>query len=192
MDSLAQELIDEIIKHVPRQGLIACSLVARRWRRRSQQRHFEFVLFTDTNFTRWEVSIPQDSDRIPSYVRHLRFQSTPFGSLAPGILARVLETFTSMISITIYASPLPSLAELVVPPSLGEFRKGITRLAFAHTLDLSSVITSLVFSFPNLKELVIYKFHFGGEAPPHCSQHITETAGPARGMGDPGKDLQGP
>ena len=97
-----------------------------------------------------------------------------------------------MISITIYASPLPSLAELVVPPSLGEFRKGITRLAFAHTLDLSSVITSLVFSFPNLKELVIYKFHFGGEAPPHCSQHITETAGPARGMGDPGKDLQGP
>ena len=166
MDSLAQELIDEIIKHVPRRDLIACSLVARRWRCRSQQRHFEFVLFTRSNFTRWEVSIPQDSNRIPSYVHHLRFQSTPFGPLEPGTLARVLKTFTSMISLSICAAHLPSPDELAVPVSLGEFRKGITRLAFAYSIALSARITSFVFSFPNLKELLMYKIHSWDEAPP--------------------------
>ena len=39
-------------------------------------------------------------------------------------------------------------------------------MAFAQTLDPSTGIASFVFSFPNLKELLMYKIRSWGEAPP--------------------------
>lgn len=166
MDSLAQELIDEIIKHVPRQDLIASSLVATRWRCRSQQRHFEYVLFMDDNLTHWEINIPQDSNRIPSYVHHVQFQTIRFRSFESGILARVLKTFTSMASLAIFDTLLPSPDKLAVPVSLGEFGKGITCLTLIHIGESSAAMTFFIFSFPNLKELVIHHIIVWGEASP--------------------------
>ena len=166
MDSLAQELIDETITHVPRWDMFATSLVARRWRRPSQQRNFEFVLFVSDDVTRWEVNIPQDPDGIPSYVHHVRLKRTPL-SLKPGILPRVLKTFTLMISLDIDSSHLPPLDELAVPVSLGEFGRGITRLTLVQVQGPRTVITSFIFLFPNLKELVIVDVDFWhDESPP--------------------------
>ncbi|KAF9777750.1 hypothetical protein BJ322DRAFT_1095577 [Thelephora terrestris] len=124
MDTLAQELIDEIIDNVPRQDMPSSSLVARRWRRKSQQRNFELVLFMFENLNLWEYNIPQDLDGIPSYVRHVRFKCTHFPHLEPGTLSR-----------------------LAVPLSLGEFGN-ITRLILTYVIDLFSVIKSFIFSGP--------------------------------------------
>ena len=135
MDSFAQELIDEIIDCVPRQNMPASSLVTRRWRRRSQQHNFEFVLFMFDKLTLWDINIPQDPDGIPSYVCHVRFKSTPFPALEPGVLAHILKTFTSLISLEFCHTRLPPPDELAVPLSLGEFGKGITRLTLAHIPD---------------------------------------------------------
>ena len=156
MDSLAQELIDEIVGHVPRQDMSATSLIARRWRRPSQQRTFEFVLFESHDITRWEANIPQDLDGIPSYVRHVRFKYLP-RRLLSGTLSRLLGTFKLMTSLDIESSRLPLPDELAVPVSLGKFGKGITRLTLVHMREQISVITTFIFSFQNLKELVIAK-----------------------------------
>ena len=105
--------------------------------------------------TLWDINIPQDPDGIPSYVRHVRFKSTPFPALEPGVLARILKTFMSLISLEFCHTRLPPPDELTVPLSLGEIGKGITRLTLAHIPDPAEVTTSFIFSFPNLKELVI-------------------------------------
>ena len=168
MDSLAQELIDEIITHVPRKGMGATSLVVRRWRHPSQRRNFEFVLFRSDSVARWEIDIPQDPDGIPSYLRHVRFEHFP-RRFEPGMLGRVLKIFTSMISMDIHGGRLPPPDGLTVPVSLGEFGQRVTRLTLLNITmgKPSTVIASFIFSFPNLKELVIANVPFlPDESPP--------------------------
>ena len=165
MDTLAQELIDEIINNVPPQDMPSSSLVAKRWRRKSQQRNFERVLFMFENLDLWEFNIPQDLvDGIPSYVRHVRFKFTYFSNHEPGTLSRVLKSFGSMISLAIDNTSLPPPEELAVPLSLGEFGN-ITRLELVYVVDTVSVITSLIFSFPNLRELITYHLDLWPDEP---------------------------
>ena len=99
--------------------------------------------------TLWDINIPQDPDGIPSYVRHVRFKSTPFPALEPGTLARILKTFTSIISLEFGHTRLPPPDELAVPLSLGEFGKGITRLILAYIPDSdpAEMTTSFISSF---------------------------------------------
>ena len=120
MDSLAQELIDEIINHIPRNDMFASSLIAMRWTRRSQQRNFESVEFMFDNLTLWEINIPQDLDGIPSYVHNVQFQSI-FRNLERGIFRRILKTFRSMISLEMVNTDLPpdDLTVLSLLGSLG-------------------------------------------------------------------------
>jgi hypothetical protein len=144
----------------------SCSLVAKRWRRRSQQRLFSIVLFAFYDFARWEINIPQDTDGIPSYVHHVRFNHLP-PRLEPGTLSRVLKSFPSLVSLEFDQTKLPPPAELAVPLSLGEFGNGITRLILIRVYGPFDVITSFVFSLPNLKELVMTDVEFepGGSPP---------------------------
>ena len=164
MYSVPQELLNEVINNVPRQDMPASSLVARRWRRPSQQRNFEFVLFLSDDVIFWEANIPQNPNGIPSYVRHVRFKHFP-PRLEPGILSRVLKTFTLMASLDIDNTHLPPPEELVVPVSLGEFGKGITRLTLVFVTQPPAKIRSLIFSLPNLKELIIHNVVFDGSLP---------------------------
>ena len=164
-DSLAQEVIYEIINHVLRQDMSATSLVARCWRRPSQQRNFEFVLFESDDVTRWEANVPRDTDSIPSYVRHVRFKNSP-SRLEPGILSCVLKTFASMISLDIEDTNLPPPDELAIPVSLGESGKCTTRVTLVRMRDPITVISSFNFSIPNLKELVIARVDSWPDKPP--------------------------
>ena len=163
-DSLAQEVIYEIINHVLRQDMSATSLVARCWRRPSQQRNFEFVLFESDDVIRWEANVPRDTDSIPSYVRHVRFKNSP-SRLEPGILSCVLKTFASMISLDIEDINLPPPDELAIPVSFGESWKYTTRVTLVRMRDQITVI-SFNFSIPNLKELVIARVDSWPDKPP--------------------------
>jgi hypothetical protein len=167
MDSLAQELIDEIIGHIPRWDTCASSLVGRRWRHRSQQRYFESVCFLGENLILWEKKIPQDPDGIPSYVHHVRFQAVPF-HFQPAIVSRVLKTFRSTISLALAHTDFPRPDELAALVSLGEFGRTVTRLSLTRSLYAPfTAVMSLIFSFPNLKELVINEINLTSyELPP--------------------------
>ena len=126
MYSVPQELLNEVINNVPRQDMPASSLVARRWRRPSQQRNFEFVLFLSDDVIFWEANIPQNPNGIPSYVRHVRFKHFP-PRLEPGILSLVLKTFTLMASLDIDNTHLHHLRSSWFPchlASLGRVSPG--------------------------------------------------------------------
>ena len=160
MDSLAQELIDEIINHIPTEDLPASCLVARRWRHRSQQRYFEYVLFHFRDSGLWEKNIPQHPDGIPACVRHLWLQLIlPSPDLE--VFDRVLKTFRSMVSLTMFRTGFPHPDRLAGLASLGEFGRGLRRLAFVRVYAHSFAdFASLIFSLPNLKELVINRILF--------------------------------
>ena len=68
MDSLPQELIDAIIDNVPQPSLPSCSLVAKRWRQKSQQRVLGTISFSSEHeVKRWCTDIPRDSESPFSY-----------------------------------------------------------------------------------------------------------------------------
>ena len=157
MNSLPQELLEEIIGHLPEWCAAAPSLVSRCWRHRSQQRHFETIYVSSARqVVLWETKIPQDPDGIVSYVRHVRFDCARRTSLEPTTFGRLLKSFKSMVSLTMQNTEIPLPEELRGPISLGEFGNGVTRLVLVHELyaPLTAVI-SFIFSFPSLKELVI-------------------------------------
>lgn len=92
MDSLPQELIDVIIDNVPEPSLLSCSLVAKRWRRKSQQRAFDTISFSsETEVDRWCTYIPQDSDEISSYIRHVKIEEISFWA-EPALFSRMVGT----------------------------------------------------------------------------------------------------
>ena len=175
MDSLAQELIDEIINRIPLQDMPASSLVARRWRCRSQQRHFEFVLLTSYDLDLWEFNVSRHSDSIPSYVRHVRLKDTA-RVFEPVILPRVLKAFTSITSLAIENTTLHD--KLAVPGPLDEFGKSITQLALVRVSQSFAMGTSLVFSLPNLKELVVDGVLLWPNRPPPITIPDTSQRGP--------------
>lgn len=190
MDSLVQELIDKIINHTPREDMPASSLVARRWRRRSQQRDFEFVKLKFSDLPLWETNVPQHPDGIPSYAHHVRLKRASL-LLETGILPRVLKTFTSIISLWIRGASLPLPDELVVPVSLGEFGSGVTHLTLICVFhEPFAGIKSLIFSLPTLKELIIHDTYPPSHNPPHRSAE--GTAETARSTGDQWKTLPFP
>lgn len=159
MDSFAQELIDETIHRIPRGDMPTSSLVARRWRHTSQRRHFEFVRFSRDDLIFWEANIPRDPDGIPSYVRHVRFQHNSHRS-GPAIFVRVLRTFRSIVSLMMVNIGGLRPEGLVSPVLFSEFGKNITRLTLASMLYIPFTgAMALIFSFPNLKELVINNIH---------------------------------
>ena len=75
MDSIPQELIDAIIDYIPQSSLPSCSLVAKRWQRKSQKRVLGAIAFSSEHeVKRWCTDIPQDSDGISLYVRHVTIE----------------------------------------------------------------------------------------------------------------------
>ena len=82
------------------------------------------------------------------------------------MLPRVLKTFTSTVSLVIETTGLSLDDGLAVHVSLGDFGKGITRLALVFMAQSFTVITSLVFSLQNLRELIIDNVDFRPDVSP--------------------------
>ena len=163
MDSLPQELIDGIIDNVPKPNLLSCSLVARRWRRKSQQRALEVIRFSsEDEASRWWTDIPQDSDGITSYVRSVRFFGIPCWD-EPTLFGCVLKNLTSLRELIVSESEIPD--ELLGYISHGEFGKEITTLCFWFSRCTLATMASMIFLLPNLKELGIDEGGFTPKEP---------------------------
>ena len=161
MDSLAQELIDTVIGNVIKSSLLSCSLVSRRWRRKSQQRAFDTISFSsEDKVNRWCTDISQDSDGISSYVRHVRIRKI-FSWNEPVLLGRMLRTLSSLTELSLFQTKIPD--EFPGHILRGEFGKGITTLYLGFLGGAPPTTTSMILSLPDLKELGVENY---GVTPP--------------------------
>jgi len=163
MGSIPQELIDTIIDNVPESSLLSCSLVAKRWRRKSQRRAFDTISFlSEGEVNRWCTDIPHSSDGISSYVRHV--QIGWISSWAePALFSRMLESLSSLTTLSIDATEIPD--ELPGRISRGEFGNGITALCLSLSSYTPTTMTSMILSLPNLKEVYIQDWEVMPEGP---------------------------
>ena len=151
MDSVPQELIEAIIDDIPQSSLLSCSLVARRWRRKSQKCVLATILFvSEGEVKRWCTDIPRDSDGISSYVRRVvLYQIAPW--VKPALLSRMLGSLGSLTTLSMFATQIPN--ELLGHILRGEFGKGITTLYLRFPYGSLQTLTSMILSLPDLKEL---------------------------------------
>jgi len=155
MESLAQELLDAIIDNIPPLHVQPCSLVGKRWRKRSQQRHFRNLIFTsESQVVRWHTNIPQDLDGIPSYPKQVTFCG--FRSWGdPTLFSRVLKCFSRVKAlVTFEAGVTHDKPYNAVSPR--EFGRELTSLDLRLPSCTLPTLISLILSFPNLKNLVIH------------------------------------
>ena len=151
MDSIPQELIDAIIDNVPQSSLPSCSLVAKRWQRKSQRRVLGTIAFSsEGEVKRWCTDIPRDSDRISSYVHHVKIKEI-FSWTEPALLGRMLGSLSSLAALSMYRIGIPD--EFPGHISRGEFGKGIITLDLCVPYCRLPTLTSMILSLPNLKEL---------------------------------------
>lgn len=170
MESLAQELLDAIIDHVPSPNARFCSLVARRWRKRSQQRHLRVLVFScENDLARWCRNIPQDPDGIPSYVQDVLFRRIGRWS-DPAILVRVLKCL-SRVKILKFFETLVPCGEVQAIASSGAFGRELTSLVFIYPYSALSTLMPLISSPPNLRELRIQP-SLPGTSMPLAPEHV--------------------
>jgi len=156
MDSIPQELIDAITDNVPHSSLPSCSLVAKRWRRKSQRRVLAIITFSsEGKMKRWCTDIPRDSHGISSYVRHVRLGGISSWA-EPAILSRMLGSLSSLTTLSMYGIEIPD--EFPGHISRGEFGKGITTLDLYLPYCPSWTLASTILSLPDLKELCLEDF----------------------------------
>ena len=153
MDSFPNELIDAIIDNLPRSSLYSTSLVARRWRIRSQQRILDSITFSSRyKVDRWYSDIQRGTNRIASYVRSAEFHRIDSWS-EPELCGRVLKGFRSLTTLNMYRCAVPD--ELLRQISRGECGRGITTLSIWFPGWELPRKTSLILSLPNLKRLTV-------------------------------------
>ena len=167
MDSLPQEIIDEIIDNLPRSSLLSSSLIAKRWRKRSQQRALDFIRFdSELRVNSWYIDTHEDPRRIPSYIQVAKFCNITTW-MDPTLFGRVLQNFTSLTTLRAYQTELPD--EMQEQISCGEFRKTITTLHLSYPRCSLSTAISLITASPNLQNLIIDSFETASrEATPAC------------------------
>jgi len=163
MNSLPQELIDATIDRLPRPSLLSSSLVAKRWRQRSQQRALERIKFlSKAQVNRWCTDFPQDPEGIISYVRVARFQEI-FSWDDPALFGHVLKSLCSLTGLCVSWTKIP--IELPGQISRGEIGKGITVLHLHYAFCTLATTMSIILSFPNLEVLYIPDSEDGSEGP---------------------------
>lgn len=168
----SQELIDKIIDNLPRSNLCSCSLIVRRWQRRTQGRVFSFVTFaSERDLVLWRTKIPQDLGGITSYVRITHLVDI-FSWRQPALFGRVLKKLTSLTMLWIDHTRIPRPHQLPDSTSLGDFGKTVECLTLSSPQSTVATIASLALSFPNLKVFCLSgRVSKGRCRPPTC---ITE------------------
>ena len=154
MESVPQEIVDEIIDNLPRSSLHSSSLVAKRWRTRSQQRTFCSISFcSEFAVNRWHQRTQSNLSGIPSYVK-----STSFCDITkwedPALFSSVLGNLNSLTTLEIDNTEIPD--EVLEHISHGGFLNGVTTLHFWYMG--SPLVIPMILAFPNLQNLVMYKF----------------------------------
>ena len=153
MDSLPNELIDAIVDNLPPSNLHSSSLVARRWRARSQQRILDSITFSSQdNVDRWYWDVQRGRNRVVSYVRSAKFRG--IGSwIEPALFGRVLKGFCSLTTLEVDICAIPD--ELQDQILRGEFGRGITNLSLRLPRCDLSTVASMILPLPDLKKLTV-------------------------------------
>ena len=164
MDSLPQEIIDEIIDNLPHSSLRSSSLVARRWRKRSQQRAFNSTIRfrAECMANSWDTDIQSDPGGISSYVQFVGFTHID-GWRDPALLGRVLKKFNSLTTLEISGGGIPN--EMVERISRGELGRRLTALHLRSLRCSLSALISIILAFPDLRDLIIHDLRIVKETP---------------------------
>jgi len=163
MASIPQELIDVIIDKVPHSSLPSCSLVAKRWRRKSQKRILSTILLpSEDEVGRWCTDISQDSDGISSYICHIRIEDISSWD-EPALLGRMLGSLSSLTTLSMHTTEIPD--DFPDYASCGDFGKRITALHLYFPDCAFGTMISMILSLPNLKELCIEDYGGTPEEP---------------------------
>ena len=156
MESLAQELIDAIIDCLQHWDLRFSSLIARRWRRRSQQCAFAHVSFgRERRVVLWYTNIPQDPDGIPSYVQTTSFFKIEWQN--PALFGLVVKSFSNLKSLSVTDTSIQEPRRPYRSVPFGEFSSQIAYLALHMVTCSTTTMISLIFSLPNLQDLSLMK-----------------------------------
>ena len=152
MDSLPQEIIDEIIDNLPASTLSSSSLVASRWRIRSQQRAFSTILFrTESMVNNWYTHIQRDPGGILSHVKSAGFTRIDEWK-DPALFGRVFKNFNSLLALGISDTRISD--EMLEHISHGEPSR-ITTLCLRCLRCSLSTLISVILAFPNLRNLTV-------------------------------------
>ena len=153
MDSLPQEIIDEIIDNLPHFSLLSTSLVAKMWQERSQQRAFKDVWFrSESMVNAWLTNIQSGRSEISSYVRFVGF-SNIINWRDPALFGRVLNNLNSLTELAIFDMEISE--EIMEQILHGGFGWRITALNLQRLPWSLSAVMSTILAFPNLRDLVI-------------------------------------
>jgi len=154
---LPQELIDEIISHIPPgdwESLRNCSLVAKSWVHPTRRHVFKDVDISATGLLKlWSNKIPPMNIGILRHVRSLQYQITkPFDSphLSPDFLHDYLPSFSQLERLTLFSGPLPSLTWIATSPA---FRHTLSYLQLQGCNVTANALVTFVNYFPNLAHL---------------------------------------
>ena len=175
MDSIPQELVDAIIDNVPQSSLPSCSLVAKRWRRKSQKRILSTISFlSEGEVKRWCTDIPQDLDGISSYVHYVKIREICSWT-EPALLSCLLGSLSSLTTLLMCATKIPD--ELPGHIWRGEFGRGITTVHLRLPYCTLPTLTSMILSLPDLKKLCVERC---GDMPeePHPTYSVIPERGP--------------
>ena len=156
MDSLPQEIINKIIDNLPRASLCSSSLVARRWRKRSQQHALSTIrLYTESMAKSWYACTQSDPGGISSYVQLAKFAHIDKWT-DPALFGRVLGNSNSLTALWIMDTGMPN--EVPEHVSRGELGKRITTLYLRSLRCGLPTLVSTIVAFPNLQKLFVDNF----------------------------------
>ena len=153
MDSLPQEIIDEIIDNLPDSSLPSSSLVAKRWQKRSQRRGFHKVWFrSESTMNRWHEQTQGEPSGIRSYVQRARFSDIMEWE-NPALFGCVLGNFSSLRSLRIYNTEI--VDGMLEDISRGGLGGRVTTLDLLGLRCSLPRLVSMILAFPNLQDLSI-------------------------------------
>ena len=179
MDSLPQEIVDEIIDNLPISSLHYSSLVERRWRERSQRRAFHNIDFhSEPMVNRWYRKAQRDPGGISTRVQSASFfQITRWRD--PALFGRLLENFTSLTTLWTLETEIPE--EILERILHGELGKRITALYLRSPLCSLSTVVYMSLSLPNLQRLCVDDYRPTPRDPP-SSYPVLPRRGPLNSL----------
>ena len=168
MDSLPQEIIDNIIDNLPHSSLRSSALIAKRWRRRSQQRLLDHISFySELKVNEWYVNTHNEPEGITSYVKFAKFHHITKWK-DPTLFCRVLRNFSSLTELGVDRTEFrdEAMQECILHEESG--KNFVTGLYLRSPGCSFSTVISMITALPNLQNLFIEYIHgdISGQAPP--------------------------
>ena len=159
--NLPQELIDEILSHLPwddRQSLGSCSLVSKSWLDSSRRLLFPDITIGFGRYQSFRNAIPPTNIDLLRHVHSLKYFERPgMLSLYPHLACAIQEYLPSLSRLQALA-----LSNITIEPTIPDrldifsaFRRTLSSLSFSEVTITWNALASLIGYFPDLVDLEI-------------------------------------